>query len=209
MKTALFCLMLAASAPLFADRDFLTGDESDQIREAQEPNERLKLYAKFARSRVIMTQQLLAKEKTGRSILVHDTLEDYSGILDAIDDVTDDALKRKLDVKEGLKAVAAMEKETLPILQKIQESSPKDLGRYEFVLKQAMDTTQDSLELAQEDVNTRAADVAAREEKEKKQIEAMTGNKDEKKADDKKSADETPKRKAPTLRRKGEEAPKQ
>lgn len=205
MKTAVFCLLLAA--PLFAQRDFLTADEADQIREAQEPNDRLKLYAKFARQRVSMAQQLLAKEKAGRSILVHDTLEDYTNIVDAIDDVTDDALKRKLEVQAGLKAVSEMEKEVLPVLRKIEESAPKDMARYEFVLKQAIDTTEDSLQLAGKDTGARAAEVAAREEREKKRIEAMSSPAEaaERKAQEKKAAEaESKKGKAPTLRRKGE-----
>src|SRR5947209_1443653 len=183
MKTLLWCLVLAA--PLCAQRDFLTADEIDQVREAQEPNERLKLYAKFAKQRVDLVQNLLSKDKAGRSLLIHDALEDYSKILDAIDDVTDDALLRKLEVKLGLEAVASTEKQILPALQKIQNNQPKDVSRYDFALKQALETTQDSLQASQEDLGARGKDVEAREAKEKKEIqEASTpADRAEKKAE--------------------------
>ena len=41
------------------------------------------------------------KEKAGRSLLIHDTLDDYAKIIEAIDVVSEDALKKKRDIAEG------------------------------------------------------------------------------------------------------------
>jgi hypothetical protein len=205
----LLCLLLAA--PLAAQRDFLTADEADQIREAQAPAARLALYAKFAGERIKMVEQLLAKEKPGRSLLVHDALEDYSNIIDAIDNVVDDALKRRLEVKLGLDAVTAMERETLAVLKRLEESRPKDLERYEFVLTQAIETAGDSLEASGEDLDARRAAAGEREAREKKELETLMSQKEvsDRKAQEKKTAakEEEQKRKIPTLRRKGETVP--
>lgn len=203
------CLAVFSQAPVWAQRDFLTSDETDQIREAQDPNDRLQVYLQFARQRVDQAQSLLAKDKPGRSAMIHDLLEDYGEILDAIDTVTDDALKRGKSVAIGVAAVNKGEKELLTSLRKIEEAHPKDEARYEFALKQDIDSTNDSIELASEDLSHRATEISQREDKEKKEREAMMQPKDreEKKADDAKEAET--KRKVPTLMRKGEQAPSQ
>jgi hypothetical protein len=120
--------------------------------------------------------------------------------------VADDALKRKVAIGPGMEAVAAAEKEMLAILEKIEESRPKDIARFEFALKQAIDTTSDSLELSLQDLNERSAEVVAKEEKQKKELEGMMQPKDleAKKAAEKKAAETERKRKPPTLLRKGE-----
>jgi len=216
VKTLLWCLLLAAAGypQRLAHRDFLTADETDQIKEAQEPNQRLKLYAGFARQRADMVKSLLAKEKAGRSILIHDALDDYSKIIDAMDDVADDAIGRHLDIKPGLAAVASVEKEMLPVLQKAQDSHPKDVERYDFVLKQAIETTADSLEAAQEDLGQRVQDVEARQRQERKaRQEAMTPTEreaaqaTEKKAAEDEQQKQEQKKAAPTLLRPGEKQP--
>lgn len=208
MKAIVWCLLAVATLAA-QQRDFLTADEVDQIREAQEPNARLTLYAKFAKQRIEMVRSLLSKEKAGRSILIHDALEDYAGIIDAIDDVADQALVKKADLKAGLGQVSRMEQDALPVLKRVQETKPKDLERYEFVLKTAIDTTRDSLELSEGNVEKRTHDVEAREEREKKSVEdAMTpvereNRKSEKAAEEQKQQQKRP----PTLMRPGEKKP--
>lgn len=206
MKTLLVCALLAAPLAAQQQRDFLTPDEADQIREAQDPNERLGLYIHFARQRLSQVDHWLAKEKPGRSILIHDALDDYANIIDAIDTVADDALERRVDIKAGMASVAAAEKEMLASLRKIVDTQPKDISRFDFVLKESIDGTADSLELAMQGPATRAAAVAAKAAKEKKEREAsLTPAEREKKADEEaKAANE--KKKAPTLLRPGEKA---
>ncbi len=206
-----FTAILALAISGFAQqRDYLTADEVDQIREAQEPNARLLLYVHFAKERIAEIQKFLSKEKAGRSALIHDALEDYTRIIEAIDTVSDDALRRKVALDVGMKAVADAEKEMLATLNKIEESDAKDLPRFEFALKAAIDTTSDSEELSQEDLKTRATGLAAQDIKEKEEKQAALGTKEK---EEKKTADNTdtkdgkPKRKAPSLYKPGEKPP--
>src|SRR5215813_9744630 len=202
-------LLLVPSASAWQQRDFLNADEIDQIREAQEPNLRLKLYADFAKARIDLVKNLLSKDKPGRSGMIHDALEDYSKILDAIDNVADGAAA-KTDIKPGMTIVAKTYQSLLPELKKIEASHPKDIDRYDFALTQALETTADSLDLATEELGQRGKEVPARQEKAKKTMEAemspaggVKAAEEKKKADNAKS-DDPPKRKPPTLMRPGE-----
>ncbi len=199
------CAVLCVGSLAFAeDRDFLTPNEVDQVREAQDPNERLELYVHFAKQRMDLLQQYLSKDKPGRSIFIHNALEDYGKIIEAIDSVSDDALLRKHALDKGLVAVLNAEKEFLDELNKIQNSNPKDIDRYQFVLQQAIDTTSDSRELSMEDSGKRASELTAEDAKETKEREAMMSAKE---VDSRKKAaatQEEKKKKIPTLYRPGE-----
>jgi hypothetical protein len=209
MKTLRFLFIALGAALLVAaqeDRDFLTPNEVDQIREAQDPNDRLLLYIHFAKQRMDLLQQYLAKEKAGRSLFIHNTLEDYSHIIEAIDSVSDDALRHNRPLDKGTQAVLAAETDFLAQLNKIQEAQPKDLDRYQFVLQTAIDTTSDSRELGMQDSQKRSAELAAGDAKEKKEREAMMPSKEvaDRKKDANTQTDTTQQKKIPSLYRPGE-----
>ncbi|HWE49523.1 MAG TPA: hypothetical protein VG273_07035 [Bryobacteraceae bacterium] len=221
MKLISVCLLVISGAlPVLAQRDFLTTDEVERVREAQEPNDRLKLYVLFARQRMDQLQQLLSKDKKGRTAEVRQLLSDYSSIIDAIDTVSDDALKRHVAIVEGAAAVAAAEKRFLGQLQKISDSPPADAGLYDISLKDAMAATSDSMDLAGNDPSKRAAELVADEQKEKKAVKTITRAEDslgktpdeiaaDRKQEAKAEAEVAgkPKRKPPTLYRPGEKPP--
>jgi peptidoglycan hydrolase CwlO-like protein len=156
----------------------------------------------------------MAKDKSGRATMIHDALDDYAKILDAVDTVTDQALGRKYEVQTGLNTLAHEERGMLQVLKQIRDSKPKDLDRYDFVLKTAIDSTNDSLDLAEQDLAKRTKDVEAREDREKKAArEAMTpaeradqkAGDQEKAAEAAKTAEQKPaQKKPPTLLRPGE-----
>jgi len=201
-------LLLVLWLPLLAQkRDFLTPFEADQLREAQDPNDRLQLYSKWALQRLTEIEKIAVDPKPGRATFVHDLLEDYTHIIEAADMVTEDALRRKVAIDVGVEAYSGTEKDLLARLEKLRDSKPKDLARFEFVLREAIDTTEDSLDLNQQDLVARAGTVAAKDKKEKQErLADMTpADRAEKKEQEKKV--DAGKRKAPTLRRPGETLP--
>lgn len=208
MARRLLLVLLVIGMLPGATRDFLTAEEIDQVRAAQDPNVRVQLYLKFAQQRVAQMNQLLSRERAGRTAVVHDLLEDYTGIIEAMDTVTDDALRRKVDITKGIALVTPGEREMLAQLMKVEAASPSDMARYEFVLKDAMDVTRDSIDLYK-DLGGRALEVSARDQKEEETRKAGLTSEDAKREAEEKAKQpkQEPARKAPTLRRPGEVAP--
>lgn len=206
MRRLLACFCLAVLPVTAQDRDFLTPNEVDQIREAQEPNDRLALYLHFATERLDLLKQYLAKDKSGRSLFVHNAIEDYNNIIEAIDSVSDDALKRHAPLDKGTIAVINAEKGFLDTLSKIRDNPPNDYNRYKFVLEQAIATTSDSRDLAMEDSQKRSTEVLAADEKEKKEREANMASSEvkERKKQSQGIADDKAQKKVPSLYRPGE-----
>jgi vacuolar-type H+-ATPase subunit I/STV1 len=155
---------------------------------------------------VDLVENYLAKDKPGRSIFVHNALEDYSHIIEAMDTVSDDSLRRHKEIDKGLLLVLNAEKELLDKLNKIQDSNPKDIERYKFVLTEAIDATSDSRDINLEDSGKRAGELATTDQKEEKQREALMPSKEVKERKKESQAQDVgeQKKKIPSLYRPGE-----
>ncbi|MCY4189366.1 MAG: hypothetical protein OXD30_12865, partial [Bryobacterales bacterium] len=75
-------------------REFLTDYEIEVLRENQDLDKRISAYTKFAALRLELIEQEFAKQEAGRGAKVHRSLREYGAIIQAIDDVIDDALLR-------------------------------------------------------------------------------------------------------------------
>lgn len=148
MVAAMFILALALPlAPVWAQRsEFLTDGEILEIRDAQDPNHRLKLYAEFAQRRLDAIAKLMDGSEPGRGERIHGQLEEYDRIIDAIDKNVDQAAQRRDIMRKGLEHALKNEPQFLRLLESIRDRNPKDLDDYRFILDRAIESTEDSIE---------------------------------------------------------------
>jgi chromosome segregation ATPase len=143
--------MLLLNSFASARHDPLTDPEIDQLRDtAQDADLRLKLYIQFARARLTAIEQARSNPKvTDKAQATHDGLQEFSDVYDELDDNVDTFADRKADLRKVLKAVIEADTEfqaKLRALKASAESSKEDKQRYEFVLSDALDAVDKSIE---------------------------------------------------------------
>jgi hypothetical protein len=144
-QAGLLVLFLGCLAWPQARREPLTNAEIDELRDAaQDPEERLKLFVKFARTRLTQLDQVRADPKaTDRSGQVHDKLQDFVDIYDELNDNIDTFLDRKADLRRPLKLVIEADTEFQAKLRAVKSwagSTPAQAAEYEFLLNTALDS---------------------------------------------------------------------
>jgi hypothetical protein len=140
-------LALAVTTPALAQqhRDPFTQQEIDQIRETSwVPEQRLALYVKFARARLVGLEQMRSDPKTkGRAQQTHDRLDDFLLIYDELNDNIDTYVDRKNDIRKPLKMIIDADTEFDAKLRALRDAAgvgAEEAKQYEFVLTNALDT---------------------------------------------------------------------
>jgi hypothetical protein len=144
-------LLVAGWAAAQHHRDPFTQAEIDQIRDVSwEPEQRLALYVKFARARLVAMEQMRSDPKTkDRSQQTHDKLDDFLLIYDELNDNIDTYVDRKNDIRKPLKVIIDADTEFQAKLLALRDAagvSTDEAKRYEFVLTNALDTVDGSVE---------------------------------------------------------------
>lgn len=149
-----FCLaliVLSAVAPAQRHRDPFTPPEIDQIRDTSwEPQQRLALYVKFARGRLVSMEQLRNDPKIkDRPQQTHDKLDEFLLIYDELNDNIDTYVDRRNDIRKPLKVVIDADTEFQAKLLALRDAAnvpPEESKQYEFILTNALDTLDSSME---------------------------------------------------------------
>ena len=150
LQCAMFlCALLVgwAGQSLAQRRDPLNEKEIDEMRESADwPDKRLELMVQFARERMNKIDQLRAdaKDAKDRPLQIHDLLEDFTAILDEIEDNVEMYGSHKADMRKGLTLIIEANSEWQNKLRQLKEQSPpEELDQYSFVLANATDAVSD------------------------------------------------------------------
>jgi hypothetical protein len=127
-----------------ADKDYLTSVEADKIREAETPNERIKLFILFADDRIKKFQyELEHPSQNNHEQMLNYLLNAYIGCVDDAADLVQLGIEKQQNVRAGVDLMAEKTKEYLEVLNKIKADA-KEIDAYKENLDDAIDGTQDA-----------------------------------------------------------------
>ncbi len=151
IQGAMFLALLLCFSPgnsMAQRRDPLNEKEVDEMRESADwPDKRLELMVKFTRERMAAIEQLQAggKNAKDRPMQIHDLLEDFTALLDEIEDNVDMYASHKADMRKGLTLLIEANSEWQLKLRRLKEQSPpEELEQFSFVLSNATDAVGDT-----------------------------------------------------------------
>jgi hypothetical protein len=127
------------------EKDYLSSIEADQVRDAETPNERIKLFLTYADDRLKKFQyELDHPSSTKHTELLNYFLNSYIGCLDDAADIIQVGLEKQENIRQGIDLMADRAKAFLPILQKYQTEG-LEIELYKENLDDAIEGTQDAL----------------------------------------------------------------
>src|SRR5215475_10327892 len=150
----LAAIALCALAPPRAaaqrpEKDYLSPIEADKIRDAETPNDRIKLFLLFAEDRLTKFQyELTHPSPSKHTEMLNYLMNSYIGCVDDAADIIQLGLEKQQNISKGIDLMAAKSTAFLEILKKYSASGP-ELEIYKDNLEDAIEGTQDALREAE------------------------------------------------------------
>ena len=151
-------LLGCMSAAQVRGHDPLTPAEIDQLRDtAMEPNERIKLFTRFARARLAAVLEVRNDPKASdRAQTIHDRLQEFADIYDELNDNIDNFIDRKEDMRKPLKLVLQADSEfetKLLAIKNAPEARSKEGDPYRFLVDSCLETVSNSTDDHKQDLD--------------------------------------------------------
>ena len=139
-----FCLAAGAAAQV-PQKDYLSSQEADKIRDAETSNEKIKLFVLFADDRLKKFQyELDHPSQTNHPQLLNYLMNSYVGCIDDAADQMQLGVEKQQNVRAGIDLLAEKTKEFLEVLKKIKADG-KEVEIYQDNLDDALEGTQDAM----------------------------------------------------------------
>lgn len=144
---AIFVVLLCAvgARTQTVQKDYLTALEADKIRDAETPNERIKLFLQYADDRLKKFQYELEHASASRHTeMLNYLMNSYIGCVDDASDLIQEGIEKQQNVRAGVDLMANKAKEFLETLKKISADG-KEIEIYKLNLDDAIEGTRDAI----------------------------------------------------------------
>jgi len=129
--------------------DYVSDEEEDKIRDAQEPSERIEVYLALAQSRLDRIEEFRSKPmdpQYDNGAFIDHLLDQYISLTDDLKNWIQDQFDRGGDMRKGLRKFLEMGPKQLDDLRRIQESHDDYSAEYARSLRDAKDDVTDALD---------------------------------------------------------------
>jgi hypothetical protein len=132
--------------------DYLTHTEADKIRDAESPNERIKLFLDFAADRLQRFNRELHMKDTGprRADFLNSLMDAFDSCVNEASSRIDNAVSNGNDVRDGIKDMEQRGADFMTALEKIKKEN-LDLSQYRDALEDAMGDLRDDIKDAKKE----------------------------------------------------------
>lgn len=147
--TLLMLLAVSTATALTEKPDFLSDEEEDKVRDAQDPTARIVLYLDFAQNRLEKIENFRSKPmdpEYDNGAYIDHLLDEYISITDALKNWIQEQYDRRADMRKGLTKVLEGGPRQLAELRRIKESPDRYAADYAKSLGDARDDLTDALD---------------------------------------------------------------